>query len=117
MAIPKKVQEQIDALQREVAITRALRWTSPIPKRDVVSTGSDLVTGWTYNTHTQRVDVACSDGAFHAIGRTDKTTTQQSLAMYSTKALALRALRAALEREFAMRLEHIDRQIEAADNK
>lgn len=94
-------------------IRAALHWSDdsdvrpdvPVPDRN------ELTTGWTFNAYARRVDVACSSSAFHAVGRTDKTTTQQPLALYSTRERALRALRVALEREFAEALAKVDAEV------
>jgi hypothetical protein len=67
-----------------------------------------LSTGWVFNVYSRRIDVACSSTVHHAVGRTDKTTTQQPIRMYSTRERALRALRVALEHEFAAELAKID---------
>ena len=105
------------ALAREERIRAALRWTGPAPERDVPPpdsglAGLPLTTGWTFHPYNCRVEVACSSSVHHAVGRIDRTTTQEPLALYSSRLLALRGLRAAKEREFAGVLERIDREIE-----
>lgn len=100
--------------QEQARIRAALHWTEEAPPKDVPPpTGNGLSTGFAFNVYGRRVDVACSSAVFHAVGRTDQTTTQGSRALYSTRLLALQALRNALEWEFAKELDKIDRQIEA----
>lgn len=99
---------------KESRIRAALRWTEDAPKPDVEPPEGwrELTTGYTFNAYTQRVDIACSSPVDHAIGRTDKTTTQGARWLYSTRERAFRALRATLERSFAEQLEAIDRMME-----
>lgn len=70
------------------------------------------MTGWLFNAYSRRVTVACSSSISHAFGRNDQTTTQGSAHLYSTRARALRALRVAMEREFAAALAKVDMEIE-----
>jgi hypothetical protein len=106
--------EQQEAQQAQ--IRAALRWSDDAdiaPDVPPPPAWREMTTGWTFNAYSQRVEVACSSAASHSVGRTDKTTTQQPLALYSTRERALRALRVALEREFAAELAKIDAQIAA----
>lgn len=100
-----------NAAKEAAQIRTALRWTDDTDiAPDVLPPTSrdELTTGWTFNAHSRRVDVACSSVISHAIGRTDKTTAQQPIRLFSTRVRALRALRVALEREFAAELAKID---------
>lgn len=114
--LTKKQQDEIEAQQHEERIRAALRWTAAperdVPPPSVAERGLRLTTGYTFHAYNRSVSVACSSSTHHAVGRTDRTTSQQPLALYSSRRLALQALRAALEREFAEALEKIDRQIE-----
>lgn len=109
--------EEAARMREEEARTRAaLHWTEPAPPPDVMPpTGVfALSTGYTFNVHAQRVDVACSSSISHSVGRTDRTTTQEPKRLYSTRLLALQALRNAMEWRFAEQLAKIDKQIEDA---
>jgi hypothetical protein len=89
----------------------ALRWTNSsdvLPDVLPPVGWNELTTGWVFNVYSRRIDVACSSIINHAVGRTDKTTAQQPIRMYSTRERALRALRVALEYEFAAELARID---------
>ena len=92
----------------------ALRWSDSDVAPDVPppERGSELTTGWLFNEYARRVDVACSGVVSHAVGNTDRTTTQGKRWLYSTRARALRALRCAMEREFAAALAKIDAEIQ-----
>lgn len=110
-------QEQCEA-ERAMRIAQALRWTGPTPAPDVAPPDTHgLTTGYMFNVYAQYVEVACSSSVSHAIGRTDRTTSQRPLHLYSTRLLALRALRAESERKFAEQLAKIDEQIEAERRK
>lgn len=116
MAKITKAEHQEQEAQ-EPRIRAALRWTEPAPGPDVAPPSWDgLSTGYLFNAHTNRVDVACSSSVSHAFGRTDQTTTQGARRLYSTRLLALQALRNAVERACAERLTAIDRQIEQECN-
>lgn len=111
--ITKAERERQEQGVQEARIRTALRWTEPAPGPDVPPPdGFGLSTGYLFNTYTNRVDVACSGPVSHAFGRTDRTTTQGARRLYSTRLLALQALRNAVERECAERLAAIDQQIE-----
>jgi hypothetical protein len=112
--LSKKQQEELARQQREERIREALHWTEEADGPDVPPpTGwRELVTGYMFNAHYLRVDVACTGPVTHAIERTDRTTTQGARSLYSTRERALRALRNVVERECAERLEKIDRMIE-----
>lgn len=115
MAMTKKEQAEMEDLKRQLAIAKAFRFTNPVNK-DVAPPsggwGSTLSTGWVFNSYTKKVDVACSSQVHHAIGKTDKTSTQNPIWMFSSKLLALKALRHDLERKFAEELANIDKMIE-----
>ena len=60
---------------------------------------------------------ACSSAGNHSTYRTDKTTTQRPIPLYSTEELALRALRRAVEKDCMKRLRKVDQMIEAHKQK
>jgi hypothetical protein len=111
MAMTKKERAEVEELRQRLATVAALRWTEPV--------GTDVpVPAWNGELSKgflpcgDRVEVACSSSTYHAIGRTDKTNSHRAVALYSTRLLALKALRHNLELEFALRLARIDAQIE-----
>ena|ERR1051325_639452 len=111
--LTKAERERQEREANEARFRAALRWTEPAPGPDVAPPErGELSTGYLFNAHTNRVDVACSSSVSHAFGQTDRTTTQGPRYLYSTRLPALRALRNAVERECAGRLAEIDRQIE-----
>jgi hypothetical protein len=107
----KKEQAIVDAAIKRLRIIAALRWSDDVLPDVPIPTDSTLSVGWLpcFN----RVEVACSSAVFHALGRTDKTNSQQPRKLYSTKLRALRALRYETAMRCAEELERIDTQIEA----
>ncbi len=116
----KKETAAFEALQNELRLAKSLRFTEPVrpdvPPPTSEERGNRLTVGYDFagalGTAGGRVEVACSSSVHHALGRTDKTTSQGSRALYSTRLLALRALRHEVEQECAKRLAGIDKQIE-----
>lgn len=111
MTMTKKEREQL-----ERALTAsALRATSKVLPDVQPPAGSGMSVGWLYSGEAgdyPGVDVACSSSVFHGRGCTDRTTTQGRRALYSTKLLALKALRHEVELDCARRLRRIDIMIE-----
>lgn len=94
------------------SIRDALCWTATVRPDVAPPTASDGDRkGWLFNAYGERVDRACTSSVSHAFGRDDKTTTQKPKALYSTRLLALRALRNAVESEAAEKLSKIDNEI------
>ena len=116
--MPKQTRKQLaeQAEQaRESRIRAALHWTEEAPGPDVLPpTGMELATGYLFSVSCLRVDPACTSFSLHSAYRSDKVTTQGSRRLYSTRLLALRALRNAVERECADRLAKVDQMIEDA---
>ena len=115
MAMTKKERAEYDAAISEARIAGALRWSTPIePVVPIPARRSDIVNGWHYTAYESgRVDKACTSSVKHSYGHWDMTTTQRPTRLYSTKLLALKALRHALERQAAGRLARIDELIAA----
>lgn len=113
----KKEQAYVEELKTQLA----LRWTQG-QKADVAppasSSGSQLSIGFAIRGERgdyPSIEEACSSSVSHGIGRADKTTTQHPIWLYSTKLLALKALRHSVERRCAAMLRKIDAMIEAEE--
>ncbi len=118
MAMNKKEIAELDRLKTELRIARAFRFTDGV-KPDVMppTSFSELRKGFLFNAYLNEhsfghVDVACTCSIYHAFGRNDKTTTQQSRSLYSTRLLALKAMRHEMELKCARLLSVIDYSIE-----
>lgn len=118
MAMNKKEQAAFEAMKREILLAKAFRFTERVKPDIMPPTTSELRKGWHYNSYIgsysgPRVHRACTSAVHHSIGNDTKTDTQQPLSLYSTKLLALRALRHDVEKQVANILADIDEQIEA----
>jgi hypothetical protein len=116
MSMTKKERTEMDDLRRQLRMAKALRWTEniepdilPPSSFNGLSTGFVPVGIWGSHAH---VEEACSSSIYHAVGRCDKTTSQGSLALYSTKLLALKGLRHRMELICAGQLARIDEMID-----
>lgn len=96
----------------------ALRWTEIVEPDlgppPVSAQFGTLTKGFMQNLHSMRVERACTSKTSHAFGQDDKTTSQGPKRLYSTKTLALKAMRNAIEREAAEKLNRIDTMIALA---
>jgi len=113
----KKEQAYVEELETRLA----LRFTGEGPLLpDVASPspgerGSRLIKGFAFNGYSKRVDVACSSSVHHSVGRDDRTDRQQPKSLYSTRKLALQAMRREMEMNFARELRAVDRMIAAEE--
>lgn len=115
MAMNKKEKAELDKLKQELRLAKALRWTVPIePDVSPPPPFTEMKRGWLYNDYitSARVEPACASSHFHAFGQTDRTTTQGTRSLFSSRLLALKALRHRLELKCAEILAKIDKDIE-----
>lgn len=116
MAMNKKERVAFDAMAQQLREARSLRFSekSPGPDVEIPQGGAVLSRGWdawaniTVNARAER---ACSSYVHHGIGW-ERTTAQNPKRLYSTRLLALRAVRNELERDCAFELARIDKWIE-----
>lgn len=116
MAMTKKEAEahrkEVDALKLRVALcwTPEIKPDIPPPPGYDPTNRVSLTKGW-LPCH-DRVEPGCSSSCYHAMGKTTDTTTQGCRSLYSTRLLALRAVRHQMELRFAAELKRIDEWIE-----
>jgi adenosylmethionine-8-amino-7-oxononanoate aminotransferase len=113
MTMTKKEREEV----RELRVMAALRWTQPV-EPDVPPPGHGLTVGYLPVGELgsdPRVSEACSSSISHGLNHT-KTTTQKPRTLYSTRLLALKAMRHMLEKRFAEMLANVDEQIAEAES-
>lgn len=117
MAMNKKEQAEMADLKRELAEARALRFTPKVvpdlPAPAPASSGK--TSGWDFSAYGKNVHRAWSESYAHGHGtaRGQKLSASQgSRPLYSTKLLAFRAMRNALEQRFAGELAQVDAWIE-----
>lgn len=117
MAMNKKEIAEMRGLKDDLRLAKALRWTEIVTK-DVPppESGSKEISGFVFNAYSSRVSEAWSSSVSHGIGSPIRESrysgSQNSIWMFSTRLLALRGLRNAVEREAAEKLARIDEQIE-----
>lgn len=71
--------------------------------------------GYDFNLESRSVVEACSSWNLHGYGKWSRVYAQGPISLYSTKLLALKALRRALELRFATELKDLDKQIRGAE--
>jgi hypothetical protein len=120
MAMTKRERAAFEATLREARILGALRWTEPVPPDVPVPTyAQGIVKGWSFNALTERVQMSCSSVSGHTQGDhawselLRHMSSQRGIPQYSTKALALKALRYAMAHRSACMLARIDELIAA----
>lgn len=102
----------------EARTIAALRWSAPV-ERDVTQPkggSGSMTTGWEYNAHSLWVEQMWSTSVSHGSGPTrtaNGSASQRGRDLFSTKLLALKAMRHECERRAAKELRRIDQMIEA----
>lgn len=120
MAMTRKEKEYVLTLEHELRISRALRFTSKIePDVKIPSSLEGISKGYLFNSYIEnpRVERSCSSCVSHSFGNDDKTSSQGARMLYSSKILALKALRHELEIKCAEKLAMVDKWIEDEDSK
>lgn len=120
----KKEQAQVEALLQKVRLIGALRWTSEV-KPDIAPPDRGYTTGWNRNASLSypSVDEGWSGSSCHGSGKPPAenqrhwSASQGARSLYSSRLLALKALRHSLEREAATILARVDAMIEAEEAK
>lgn len=108
----KQQQVELDELRQALAVALAWRRTEPVERDVPPPEGHGLSKGWDSRAWSGqwRVEKACSSRVSHGSGW-ERTSSQGSRHLYSTRERALRAARYELEQEFARTLADIDEQI------
>jgi hypothetical protein len=114
MAMNKAEKAELARLQKELLLARAWRRTEAYPPDISPPDGfSELSRGWHAwaSETTQRVEKGCSSSVFHSTSGWDKTTSQQTIHLHSTRLAALRHMRWLYECTIEKRLASIDEDI------
>lgn len=114
MPMTKKEQAYVSELENTVRISRSFKFT-PAVKPDVYPPvgGGELSKGFSFNSHSWEVCPACSSSVSHNCWADDKTTSQGARNLFSSRKLALQAMRHELEIQYAGELAKIDKLVEA----
>lgn len=121
--LPKWAQAEFERLRRERDLLTAFHRTRPVePDVDVPKHSEKDKRGFTYNSHTRNVYHSISSSTGHSTSHLDcgpcpRTTSQRPIKQYSSKLLAARALRWAVEQDCAVRLAEVDRLIQEFENE
>jgi len=113
MAMTKKEKAEFDSAIQRANTLAALRWTEPVKKDLPAPQGfRESTCGWDYNTYSCSIRQMWSECTAHGEGLArSSSASQNGRSLFSTKLLALRALRHAIECESAEKLRRIDEQI------
>jgi len=104
----KKELAEMEALKTRLA----LRYY-PEVERDVEPLGMPgVVNGWDFNLYSNEVRKACTSSVGHSYGHWDKTDSQHSRWLFSTRRLAYSALLAAMSKQAAEQLRGIELRME-----
>lgn len=100
--------------EESIKVKMALRFTDevlPDLKKPEYSSG-EMTKGWSFNSYNMSVGKACSTSNSHSVWGDEKTTSQGGIDIFSTRILALKAMRHEVEMECAYNLRKIDIMIE-----
>lgn len=115
--LPKWAQAKFEDLQNERDLLAAFHRTQPVePDIDVPTFNEKDKRGFNFNAHTRVVLHSISSSTGHANGHIEdgpckRTTSQRPIRQYSTKLLAAKALRWAVEQDCAKKLAEVDKLI------
>ncbi|WP_134043815.1 hypothetical protein [Paraburkholderia caballeronis] len=124
MAMTKAEKARVEQLETELREAKALRWTERVTPDIPVPMGGSFAetSGYTLigSRDYIRVEPAWSSCVFHGTGYASSkeqkahrgSASQKGIALYSTRLLALRAMRFEIESGAAKRLSSIDKMIE-----
>jgi hypothetical protein len=119
MTLTKKDQALMAALRDELLMAKAFRWTPPVPRTVLApKRAGELTTGWDFNAYSERVYPAWSGVGGHGEGSAPGQHTigwQETRDLFATKRQALMGMRHELEKQFALTLARIDKQIQEAE--
>jgi len=110
MAMNKKQLKEMEDLKTLASFRRTEEILPDLEKPDYNQ--EKLTLGWSYNSYVMRAYKTCSSCIYHGEGW-EKTNTQNSIKQYSSKILALKAMRFEVEMRIAKELREIDLMIES----
>lgn len=114
MAMTKKEKAEFDAAILRANTLAALRWTEPVKKDVPLPNPFCETSGFDFNTYNTKVYQAWSTAISHGDGdcrKNSHSASQRGIWLFSTKVLALRAMRHEIECQSAKKLREIDEQI------
>lgn len=109
----KKEKAELEALKLAASFYRTEAVEPDVEPPELLSDG--LKTGFLCvgaKSEWARIKMACTSSIGHSSGNNDKTTSQGSRRLFSTRLRALKALRNEVENECMKRLRAVDRMVE-----
>lgn len=109
MVMTKKEKKMVEDLKTKLA----LRFTEQVkPDIDYPKIEDDLINGYQFNSYRKEIYKSCSTSYSHGTRQWDKISSQQPIQQYSSKLLALKAMRNEVEKQCAIDLRSVDILIE-----
>lgn len=121
MAMSKRERDAFDKLADELRIAKAFRFTEPVDRDVPRPEGGEMTTGWDFNAYSVLHGYGAESGVKELWSKcvshgnmpySPNRGSQGGMSLFSSKLLALRALRHELEEAFARKLAEVDAQIE-----
>ncbi|WP_186268089.1 hypothetical protein [Burkholderia gladioli] len=118
----KKELARMAEVEQQLREARALRFTDTAAPDLPKPTGSgEETSGWSFNSYSKSISQAWSNSVAHGTGYSSsaaqrasrQSASQRGIPLYSTRLLALRAMRNDIERRVARELSDIDAMIDA----
>jgi hypothetical protein len=112
MGMTKKEKAGMDAAILKAETLAALRWTTQVePDLLEPENYTDIINGWSFNSYSMVAGQSWSSAYRNGSGTYKETSSasQDAKKQYSSKLLALKAMRNAVERECAKKLLLIDK--------
>jgi hypothetical protein len=117
MAMNKKEKEYLEHILTQFALRHTQEVLPDIPPPPLGSPHGTLTKGFLFNSYSKEVRESCSSSMYHSYHRSDKTNTQGARHLYSSRLLALKAMRYEVEQKYAKELREIDKLIEEIEEK
>jgi hypothetical protein len=106
----KKELAEVEPLKVKLALRFTEKIEPDLKKPEAFA--KEMTKGWHFNSHSLLVGKACSTSINHSTWGDEKTTTQGGINMFSSRLLAIKAMRHEVEKECAEKLRKIDIMIE-----
>jgi hypothetical protein len=113
MAMTKKEKVEMERLKDKIATHfYPIIYPEVDPDIDPPDSFNKIVNGWTYNEYAKEVRKACTTSISHNNGGWDKTSSQGSMKLYSTKKRAYAALLNKMVDMYARELRSVEEKME-----
>lgn len=109
-SVMTKLEQQVF---ENMKIQCALRFTEKVYPDILPPENFDkIVNGYSFNSYSEKVEKSCSSRLAHSLYAWNKTNSRESIEQYSSRLLALKAMRYEMEQIFAKKLYAVDVLIE-----